>query len=275
MYSKEKAIVISEYTIRHGRAAAKKEFKIKTASLDRALRRAKQNEVFTEERPYLVIPDTHAPYNHPDAIEFLKHVHETYGCREEVIHVGDLMDFHSMSRHVAEPDCLSPEEEYARAKEWVGELTAVFPKGHMVVGNHDAIPQRQMKEVSLAPSMLRPNNQLYGLPEGWEVHPLYYVIPEWDVLVEHGICSSGKFGAINSAVQKRCSYVQGHTHSNAGVMYTSNYNSTIFGLNVGWLGDERSLAIRYAKYSIKRGVLGCGIVWGQAQAEFVPMQSWS
>jgi hypothetical protein len=184
------------------------------------------------------------------------------------------MDFHSMSRHVTETDALSPQSEYEQAKKWVKKLTTVFPEGELILGNHDFIPQRQMKEINLDPALLRPYNELYGLPEGWNVNPLYYVIPEWDVLCEHGINSAGKFGAINTAVQKRCSYVQGHTHASAGVMYTSNYKSTIFGLNTGWLGDEHSLAVRYAKYSIKKGVLGCGVVWGSEQAEFVPMPSW-
>ena len=103
---------------------------------------------------------------------------------------------------------------------------------------------------------------------------MYYVVKEWNVLVEHGVGSAGKMGCLNTAILKRCSYVQGHTHSNAAVMYSSNYNSTIFGMNVGWLGDEGSLAVRYAKYAVKKGVLGCGVIYSGEHAEFIPMEAW-
>lgn len=238
------------------------------------MRRNKPKKQKKNPKPILVIPDTHIPYHHPQMIPFLKWVQKKWGCRKRVIHVGDLLDFHSMSRHTNEPDCMSPEEEYQRSIEFVAEFGEHFPEGDLVVGNHDAIPQRQMKDIGLAPSMLKTMNDLYGLPSGWDVHPLYHVIPEWNVLVEHGIGSAGKMGCLNTAIVKRCSYVQGHTHSNAAVMFSSNYNSTIFGMNVGWLGDEGSLAVRYARYATKKGVLGCGVIHSSEYAEFIPIEAW-
>jgi len=229
-----------------------------------------------ENKPVLIIPDLHAPYHHPQALEFLQWVHQNRGCDERVVSSGDIWDFHSMSFHKNEPDAMSPEEEYMKIRAFSEELATVFPKGDVVLGNHCDIPKRRMVDMGLAPSMLRNPNELYNLPRSWKIHPMYHVIhPEsWDVLVEHGIGSSGKYGCANTSKEKRCSFVQGHTHSNAAVIYSTNHKSTIFGMNVGCLVDSSSLAMRYGKYSTRKGVLGCGVVHNGSAAEFVPIQSW-
>lgn len=224
--------------------------------------------------PILILPDLHAPYHHPDALEFLAWVHETRGCADRVVSVGDLYDFHSMSRHISETDAMNAEKEYAKAMEFVSDLTDLFPEGDLVLGNHDLIPQRQMKELGLISTLLKESNEMYGLPEGWSIHPHYHVIEPFDVLVEHGMGSSGKYGCSNTAINKRCSYVQGHTHSAAAVIYHQNHNSLIFGMNVGCLVDSSSLAMRYGKYGTRKGVLGCGVVYSGEHAEFIPMSSW-
>lgn len=224
--------------------------------------------------PVLIMPDIHAPYHHPDTIEFLQWVHSHRGCRERVVNVGDLMDFHAMSRHPTETDALSPKEEYARAKEFVAELTEVFPYGDLVLGNHDQIPQRQCGSINVSTDVLKDDHELYNLPDGWNIHPHYHVIEDFDVLVEHGINSSGKYGCANTRDAKRTSYVQGHIHSAAGVLYSSNHVETLFGMNVGCLVDSGSLAMRYGKYSARKGCLGCGVVYSGSHAEFIPMSSW-
>jgi predicted phosphodiesterase len=278
--SKARAKRIADSVEEIGKEATAELFGVSLESVNRYVRRAKGEkaiEFFSKKdtaKPILVIPDTHIPYQHEDMIPFLLWVQKTYKCRQRVIHVGDLIDCHSMSFHTSEPDALSPEEEYSRAKEVVAEFAEAFPYGDLVLGNHDRIGARKMIEARLPPSMLKESNDLFNLPKGWTVHELYYVIQEWDVLVEHGIGSAGKYGCANTAKEKRCSYVQGHTHSNAAVIYSSNYNSTIFGMNVGWLGDEGSLAVRYAKYATRKGVLGCGVVYSGEHAEFVPMSAY-
>lgn len=229
-----------------------------------------------DDRPVLVMPDLHAPYHHPQAIDFLKWVHESRGCRPRVASVGDMHDFHSMSFHKNEPDSLSPEEEYRMIREFSAELTSVFPEGDMVLGNHGNLPTRRLVDAGLAPSMLQSPNELYNMPDTWTIHPMYFVLEpdRWDVLVEHGEGSGGKYGCANTAKEKRCSYVQGHTHSNAAVIYSTNHVGTIFGMNVGCLVDSASLAMRYGRYATRKGVLSCGVVYNGSHAEVVTMESW-
>ncbi len=220
--------------------------------------------------PVLVFSDTHAPFAHENAIPFLKEVYKKEGCGP-VVCAGDLFDFHSMSRFTSEVDAPSPEDEYRKALKWAKKLVTAFPTGTLVLGNHDIIPRRQMQESGLAHSLLKDNNSLYGLGKGWKVEPLYHTIFQKKVLIEHGIGSGGMYGAINTAIAKRCSFVQGHTHSYAMVAFRSNYKNTIFGMNTGCLFDSDSLAARYGKYGKWKGVLGCGVVYAPDHAIFIPM----
>lgn len=214
----------------------------------------------------------HAPYHKQNAIEFLLKTQREYKCNKTIICTGDFFDFHAMSRHNTETDSPGVEEEYRRAKKFAAQFAKAFPFGILVQGNHDVIPQRQMTEIGLALSMLKTDTELYGLPKTWQVKRLFHVIPDKKVLVEHGINSGGKFGSLNTAIFKRTSYVQSHIHSAGGVMYSSNYNSTIFGMNVGCLCDESSLAMRYGQFNKAKGILGCGVVCSEEEAYFVKMR---
>jgi hypothetical protein len=246
------------------------------ASLLGTLKPEELSAPLEDNRPILVMPDLHAPYHHPDALEFLSWVKEWRGCREKVANVGDMWDFHSMSFHQSEPEAVGPEEEYEKIRAFSKELTDIFPHGDIVLGNHCDIPKRKMKELGLATSMLRNPNDLYNMPDTWKIHQLYYVLePDtWDVLVEHGCGSGGKYGCANTSKEKRCSYVQGHTHSNAAVIYSQCYKDVTFAMNVGCLIDSSSFAFKYAKHTTRKGNLGCGVVYSGSHAEFIPMDTW-
>ena len=230
----------------------------------------------TDNRPMAMHPDLHGPYNHPEAIEFLSWVRDFRGCQERVVNVGDLFDFHAQSRFVSELDAYSPKEEYKKALEFTKQYTDAFPVGDIVLGNHDQIPQRGMKEAGILVDHLEDDHKLYGLPDSWNIHKMYHVVKpySWNVLVEHGIGSGGMYGCANTSKEKGCSYVQGHTHSAAAVIYKSTYSGTTFGMNVGCLVDGGSLAMRYGKYGTKKGVLACGVVYGGSHAEVITMETW-
>lgn len=220
--------------------------------------------------PFLIGSDDHAPFNHPGRLEFYAELKRMYP-KAPFVHLGDLFDFHAMSRHQTEVDADSPEEEYKKATEFVKGLTKIWPKGTLILGNHDLIPQRQMASIGLTPTILKASHDLYGLPKSWRIEPLFYVLPGINVLCEHGIGSGGKYGCFSTAVAKRCSFVQGHTHSEAMFKYATNYKDTIFGMNVGCGCDDAALAMRYAKYNTRKGVLAAGVVHSSSQAELIMM----
>ena len=224
----------------------------------------------TPKRPVLVFSDTHSPYHHPDALDFLSDTYKKWNCGS-IVCAGDIFDFHYQSRFATESDAWNPREERRRGLLFTAELCKRFRNGVLVPGNHDMIPARQMSSIGLDPDLLKKPEDLYGFSNGWKVTPLYHTLFNGQVLVEHGIGSGGMYGAINTAIKKRTSFVQGHIHAHAMVKYTQNYNSRIFGMNTGCLLDESSLAARYGKFNINKGVLGCGIVTGPETAYFVPM----
>ena len=274
MTSTERMNEVKKAVDEHGVKKASKKMGLSVESIMRYLRGT--NPPRDAGKPVLIVPDLHAPYHHPDAIEFLLWVQKKMGCRKRVVSVGDMWDFHSMSFHKSEPEALGPEEEYEQIKAFSAEFAEAFPQGDVVLGNHCDIPKRKMVDAGIATSMLKDPNELYNLPSGWNIHQLYHVIePDtWNVLVEHGCGSAGKYGCANTAKEKRCSYVQGHTHSNAAVIYSQNYRDTIFGMNVGCLLDSSSFAFKYAKHTTRKGNLGCGIVYSGEHAEFIPMSAY-
>jgi hypothetical protein len=167
---------------------------------------------------------------------------------------------------------MSGDSEYFYAMNFTRELNNIFPRGTLVLGNHCQIPQRQMASIGLSPSLLKSDNELYGLGKGWQIKPLYHTIFDGGVLIEHGVGSGGMYGAINTAIAKRSSFVQGHIHAHAMVKYSQNYRDKIFGMNTGCLVDDSSLAMQYGRYNKYKGVLGCGVVVGPEEAYFVPMK---
>lgn len=224
--------------------------------------------------PVLVFSDVHAPFQHKDALDFLRDTYVRYNCKS-VVCAGDLRDTHRGSRHTPEVDAMNAVEEYEEYLKFAGKLMKLFPKGNFVGGNHDFIVHRQLKELGIPTNVLKKPNELLGLTNKWVVHDHYYVIAFGEknkVLVEHGMGSSGMNGAINMALAKRISYVQGHTHSYGGVTYRQNHDSCLFGLNTGCLCDKDSYAQRYGKYNKFNGTTGCGVVFSATDAIFEKMQ---
>ena len=74
----------------------------------------------------LVISDIHAPYQHPDAIDFLKALKKKHKP-DRVIFTGDELDYHAMSFHDSDPDLPSAAMELERGQAVLRELEALFP----------------------------------------------------------------------------------------------------------------------------------------------------
>jgi hypothetical protein len=114
----------------------------------------------------IVMSDLHIPYQHKDAFDFLWAVKKEFKC-DETFNVGDVIDHHQGSYHESEPDALSPQDEFNKARVQCAELEARFPKMVITQGNHDCIPQRKLKTVGLPAEMINDYNALYRLKGGW------------------------------------------------------------------------------------------------------------
>jgi len=219
-------------------------------------------------KPVGVFSDPHVPFNHPNYLQFCIDTFKKYGAGRKVC-CGDLVDFHALSRHQTETCAKSPCDELEMTIEGVKPFTKAFPEVDLITGNHDDIYIRQAATLGIDKRFLKPFSELFKLPNGWKIHSDELIID--NVLYKHGINCTGKNGALNAALLERLSTVIGHSHSFGGCQYSANPRSIIFGLNVGCGIDIDAYAFAYGKHSKYRPTLGCGIVFSETSAIFVPM----
>jgi len=235
-------------------------------AVNRVLKGSKTHE--PQKRVVGVFSDIHAPFNHPNYLNFVKDTFDCFGVTDVIIN-GDLTDNHAISRHQTEPNAVGSLDEYYKAKEEIQKVVEMFPVAKMTIGNHDAIPKRQIATLAMPEIFLKDYHQLWGLPETWEIED-YYIID--NVLYCHGLNCGGKDGALNKALQERMSVVIGHYHAFLGCKYTANSNNIIFGMNTGCGIDIDAYAFVYGRNAKYRPTLGCGVVKSGSEAYAIPMQ---
>lgn len=216
-----------------------------------------------------VISDTHIPGNVDNALDFCVKAFLEKGV-EQIVHIGDLVDHHYISRWPIELDALNPTEEAELAKSELRRWVRHFPKMYLCHGNHDCIPSRRLKEVGLPEEVfMRTINEIYDLPPTWVWADSFLLFNS--VLIDHGLGSPGMYGAKNTANKLGVSYVQGHTHANAAVYNIPRPILNAAAMNVGCLVDVDKYNARYGKLYFKvPPSLGCGVIYSAEHMEFVP-----
>ncbi len=96
----------------------------------------------------LIIGDTHVPFEKKGYIEFCLEVKKKWKCNK-VVHIGDLVDNHSISYHEHDPDGLSPEDEMRLADKHLESWYKAFPKVSLCRGNHDSLVDRKTRTTGL------------------------------------------------------------------------------------------------------------------------------
>lgn len=229
---------------------------------------ATRRKIKMADRPTGVFSDPHIPFNHPNYLKFCVDTFKRYGVGR-VVCTGDLVDFHAISRHQTETCAKSPCDELDMTIAGVKAFTEAFREVDYIPGNHDDIYIRQAATLGIDKRFLKPFNELFGLPKKWRIHSDEFIID--NVLYKHGINCCGKNGALNTAIQERMSTVIGHSHAFGGCQYSANPRSIIFGMNVGCGIDIDAYAFAYGKHAKYRPTLGCGIVFNDSSAIFIPM----
>lgn len=216
----------------------------------------------------LVIPDLHAPGHLEHFIDFMDDVSYRFKPTK-IVCLGDLIDFHYISRHPTEPSAMNPLQELEAAKAELKRWVSLFPEVSVCFGNHDDIPVRQAATLGMPREMIVPLNELLGLPDTWQWANAWEID---NVVYEHGIGSTGMYGCKRTANAYRRSYVQGHTHSNAGVFYLDGPMDTIFGMNAGCGMDYYKYFAKYGRSIFKtKPSIGCGVVIDGREAHYIPM----
>ena len=216
----------------------------------------------------LVISDSHIPFEHKYYLDFCLEIKDRVKCGT-VVHIGDIIDNHSISYHEHDPNGRSPIDEMREADNHLKRWFSAFPFLSLCKANHDLV-DRKAKTVGLPERVFRPFRDIWGLPKGWKNEFSFEID---GVIYQHGTGYSGDNAHIKAAYNNRQSTVIGHTHSFGGVGYMANEKDCIFGMNVGCGIDRHSYAFEYGRDFKKKPILGVGVVTDKGKyAQFLPME---
>ncbi len=204
----------------------------------------------------LIIPDLHAPYQHPDALDFLKRLKRHYKPAA-VICIGDEIDAHALSRYPHDPDLAGAEDEACQADAFLQSLFTMFPVVRCCTSNHTYRAYRAAYAAGINSRWLKSIGDALHAPAGWQWGDRWEVD---NVTYIHGEGFSGLTPQLAAADRLRRNVVLGHTHTAAGAVYSYGIDGPLWGLAVGCLIDDTARAFAYAKYQGRRPALGAGVI---------------
>lgn len=215
----------------------------------------------------LVIGDVHEPAAHPGYLAFCKDIRKQWKC-DRVVFIGDILDWHSISFHAAEPSAPGPLQEFDEARQAIQRWYRAFPSARVCIGNHDSRLARLAATVNIPARFIRDYSDLWNTP-GWEwlqdftIDRVHYL---------HGTGLGGQQPALTSAKASMLSTVCGHVHSVAGVRFTAGPDRRIFGMDVGCGVDTSHPAMNYGSNLVRKPLLGAGVVIDGKQPYWVAME---
>ena len=207
-------------------------------------------------RCVLVISDLHIPYHHKDSFDFLREIKKQFKP-DFVVNIGDLLDFHAISFHEHNPDLPSIGDELTISKDYIKELESIYPNVTEVHSNHSSLVYRRAIKYGMSAQFLRPYGEFLGTKKWQWVDDLKLEMSNGkSVYFTHG--RSADVLKVSQTMGMNC--VQGHYHTKFLISWWANPDNLFFGMNVGCLINQKSLAFAYAKNFKTRFILGCGII---------------
>jgi len=204
----------------------------------------------------LVVSDMHLPYQHKDSIKFLKEIKKEFKP-DTTISIGDLLDQHALSFHDSSPELYSAGHELDKAKEYVKELESIFPKLIEVDSNHSSMIYRRALKHGLPRAYLKDYGDFLETKKWKWVDDLTLTMSNGQrCFFTHGRSAD----VLKVSQTMGMSAVQGHYHTKFVISWWANPDNLFFGMNVGCLIDQKSMAFNYAKNFRTRFIIGCGII---------------
>lgn len=216
----------------------------------------------------LVIPDLHAPYQHPDTLKFLKAVKEQI-VPDLVVSLGDELDYHALSFHDSDPNLDSAGAELERGKKFLAKLCAEFPQMLVCHSNHGSMVFRRAKAHGIPVQLVKRYRDVvfpHGGGNGWSWADNWRVnTPLGTVMFKHQ-----SSGILADAAHNGCNLVVGHSHGNFSVEYCASSAHLYYGCYSGCLVDKDSLAFAYGRLSKNKPIIGCTLIL-QGRPMLIPM----
>lgn len=201
----------------------------------------------------LCIPDTHFPYQHPkffiDLARLMRYFRPT-----DIMHMGDLVDFHAISRHDPDPDADDISVELVKARKALRQFISIVGNNIKVcIGNHDNRIDKRASNNGIPKVFLKSFSEVLGLPEGWQF-AFDNFIGDW--AFTHGKSNlRGK-----TALSYGCNVVQGHYHSMLDISYHQTPTRMLCSVFAGSAADEESIAMAYGRNSLAKGAYGFTLI---------------
>jgi len=215
----------------------------------------------------LIISDLHVPYEHQDALAFLKAVKTKYKPNK-IICIGDEVDYHALSFHDSDPNLPSAGDELLQAKVKLKAFYKLFPNVTLVDSNHGSMVWRKAMANGMPREMFKDYNELLEAPKGWVwVDDITLKLPDGTSCYFH----HSRGNALKTGQVYGMSHVCGHHHESFNINYWSTPERLSFAMTVGCLVDRKSLALAYAKNNLKRQILGVGIIIN-GNPQLIPMR---
>ncbi len=215
----------------------------------------------------LVIGDLHLPWDRKNYLQFLMDLYEEWECNQ-VVFIGDVVDWHSISFHSQQPECPGPMDEYELTKTRVQEYYRAFPHAKVCIGNHDERIVRLGSSVSIPEVFMRSYNEIWNTPKWQWAHD--WIID--DVYFFHGTGNGGIYPAPNAVKKMLMSVAMGHIHTASGIKWFANPTRRIFALDVGCGIDDKQMAFAYGRHMKQRSIISAAvIVDGVPYLEIMPM----
>jgi hypothetical protein len=208
----------------------------------------------------LIIPDMHSPYQHPDTIPFLVAVRNKYKP-DRVVNLGDETDKHGLSFHDSDPNLDSAGMELEKAKLFLSALAKEFPVMEIMHSNHGSLLFSKAKAHGIPVQYLKTYREVLfpnGGGDGWSWHDgLKIKLPNGDtVLFRHEPQGDVTQAAGHEGLNLCCGYL----HGKFCINYAASSERLYWGMQVGCLIDNKSLAFAYGKLFKSKPIIGCAVI---------------
>lgn len=219
----------------------------------------------------LIIGDVHAPFISEDAICSIYEWADR-NKPDRIIQAGDLFDMFAHTKFPRTHNIYTPQQEYQIGRKVAEELWSTLQRlcpgadCYQLLGNHDARPLKRLMESFPTGEMwfnIAPAFTFDGVTTVMD--PTQELIFE-DYYVHHGYLS--RLGDHRDYTLMNA--VTAHSHV-GGLSCRQIRGTTLWELNVGYVGDETSKALSYSGQRMKKWTLGFGVI-DRDGPRFVPIK---
>lgn len=214
----------------------------------------------TDSTRILYFTDTHAPYQHPDLLDFLESVKIEF-LPTMVIHGGDEVDHHALSFHNSDPNLDAAGPELEKAREFISELHTLFSEMRICESNHGSLAYRKAKAHGIPVQYLKTYREVLfprGGGEGWSWHEHIRIQREdgRDIQFQHS-CTGD---LLKGAAHENTNLIVGHEHSKFGIGYGANAVEVYYSVYGGCTLDKTSMAFAYGTTFPNKPIVGCVMI---------------